>query len=414
MTKVTSECNLRTGPQSPLYTAAMSPERKPTPVLVSRSSWLGPVDLAAYITWAPISFAALQLQRPALSPLLSGDRNAGAAAALLLLFIGLYTYAASIRDQVADQRFRSTALALAQGLCACIANALLPNSAIMVLLILVAAQLGAALSVWATTLWMALLNLAFIAPQWPLYSAAQLLLNNLPVIGFQAFAALTIRYALSAERARDQLSAINSELMATRSLLAESARTEERLRLSRELHDVAGHSLTALKLNLNAVLLDPALRKREELQAAAHLASDLLTQIRQVVGALRAHDGIDLGAALASLAQAIPNSPIHLDVAAQFRVDDVDQAAALLRCAQESITNALRHARATQIDIALSRHDTGIQMKVTNDGRAPDQVVWGNGLNGMRERLQAIGGRLDISTSDQGFVVLAQLPCTTS
>src|SRR6185295_615600 len=78
----------------------------------------------------------------------------------------------------------------------------------------------------------------------------------LAYIGFQIFAALTAWYAKSAERTTKELQETNAHLLATRSLLEESARDGERLRLARELHDVAGHKLTALKLNLSVLKRD--------------------------------------------------------------------------------------------------------------------------------------------------------------
>ena len=84
--------------------------------------------------------------------------------------------------------------------------------------------------------------------------------------GFQSFAALCAHYARSAEAARDQLALVNADLLATRALLADSARDAERLRVARELHDVAGHKLTAMTLNLRALAADPAFAAREEVQ----------------------------------------------------------------------------------------------------------------------------------------------------
>ncbi|HEY4531242.1 MAG TPA: histidine kinase dimerization/phosphoacceptor domain-containing protein, partial [Luteimonas sp.] len=106
-------------------------------------------------------------------------------------------------------------------------------------------------------------------------------------LGFQAFAALVAHYARSAERARDRLALVNADLLATRALLADSARDAERLRVARELHDVAGHKLTALTLNLRALATDPQLRERPELRIAQQLCGELMGDIRGVVQAMR-------------------------------------------------------------------------------------------------------------------------------
>ncbi|MFY8135950.1 MAG: sensor histidine kinase, partial [Aquimonas sp.] len=160
-------------------------------------------------------------------------------------------------------------------------------------------------------------------------------------LGFQAFATLTGYYAGMSERARDHLAQVNAELLATQRLLEESARSGERLKLSRELHDVAGHKLTALKLNLARLQRDPALAAREEVAVSAQLADELLADIRSVVSALRQHDGLELDAALRALARPIAGTQIEVEVQEGLRVESVATAETLLRCAQEAITNAL-------------------------------------------------------------------------
>jgi signal transduction histidine kinase len=179
------------------------------------------------------------------------------------------------------------------------------------------------------------------------------------------------------------------------------------------LQDVAGHSLTALKLNLAAALRDPHLRERDDLSVASQLADELLAQIRQVVGALRAHDGLDLRAALTALAQPLPGARIEIDVEDGLRVDDLDTAETLLRCAQEAITNALRHGRAGVIRVRLARSAAQpgtLELSVDNDGSAVLPIRDGHGITGMRERLSAIGGELAIqATPPRGLRVLARV-----
>ena len=104
-------------------------------------------------------------------------------------------------------------------------------------------------------------------------------------VGFQALAALCVHYAVSAESSRDQLVLVNADLLATRALLADSARDAERLRVARELHDVAGHKLTAMRLNLRALAADPVFGEREEVRVAERLSAELLSDIRNVVQA---------------------------------------------------------------------------------------------------------------------------------
>jgi len=366
-----------------------------------------PLNIAAYVTWFAVSLSVVDTDKlAAADPGLWVREWAGVAA--LVAMIALFVACAARRDGVDAPRWN----VIAQGLLVVLAESLLRGGQTAVLLIIVAGQGVLMLPVRAFVLWMLAFNGA-IAAMWVTraHSLGDLMLSLLSIFGFQAFAALTGHYAGSRERARDHLAQVNAELLATRCLLEESARAGERLKLSRELHDVAGHTLTALKLNLARLQRDPALAGREELLVSSALADDLLGQIRQVVGALRVHDGFDLRAALEALAQPIPGVRIAIDIEEDLRVDDLEQAEALLRCAQEAITNALRHGRASEIRIALHRIDGALAFSVANDGVVPARVDFGNGLTGMRERLQAVGGTLEVATTPpRGLQVTARLP----
>ncbi len=365
-----------------------------------------PLNIAAYVTWFAVSLAVLdQNKLRAADPALWVREWAGVVA--LLAMLALFVVSAARRDENDAPKWN----VIAQGLLVLLAEWLLRGGQTVVLLVVVAGQAVLMLSTRMFLLSMFAFNAA-IAAMWigRTDSLGRLLLSLLPIFGFQAFAALTGHYAGSRERAREHLARINAELLATRRLLEESARAGERLKLSRELHDVAGHSLTALKLNLARLARDPALAGREELQVSSALADDLLGQIRQVVGTLRAHDGFDLRAALEALAQPIPGVRIAIDIEDGLRVDDLEQAETLLRCAQEAITNALRHGRATGIVIALQRIDGALTMSIANDGLVPVRIDFGNGLTGMRERLDAVGGTLDIvTTPPRGMRVIARI-----
>ena len=366
-----------------------------------------PLNIAAYVTWFAVSLGVIDPDKlRAADPTLWVREWAGVAA--LLAMLALFVASAARRNESETPPWN----VIAQGLLVLLAEWLLRGGQTAVLLIIVAGQAVLLFSTRTFVLLMIAFNAA-IAAMWigRTDSVGNLLLSLLPIFGFQAFAALTGHYAGSRERAREHLARINAELLATRRLLEESARAGERLKLSRELHDVAGHSLTALKLNLARLARDPALAVREELQVSSALADDLLGQIRQVVGTLRAHDGFDLRAALDALAQPIPGVRIAIDIEADLRVDDIEQAEALLRCAQEAITNALRHGRAGEIRIALQRIDGALTLSIANDGLAPARIDFGNGLTGMRERLDALGGTLEIvATPPRGLQVIARIP----
>ncbi len=364
-----------------------------------------PLNLAAYVTWLAICIAVLDPAK-----LLAGDPREFAGVAALIAMIVLFVISASRRSP--DGAHASLWNIMAQGVLVVAAEWLLLGGQTVVLLIIVAGQIVLLLSPRMSALFMLALN-AGIAALWASRGnpVGAVLLSMLPVLGFQAFAALTGHYASTRESAREHLAQVNAELLATRRLLEESARAGERLKLSRELHDVAGHTLTALKLNLARLARDPALAEREELQVSAALADELLGQIRQVVSTLRAHDGLDLGAALEALAHQVPGVRIAIDVEPTLRVDDIEQAQTLLRCAQEAITNALRHGRAGAIHLSLRHGDGALLLTVDNDGASPARIDFGNGLTGMRERLDAVGGTLELTpTPPRGLRLVARMP----
>lgn len=229
--------------------------------------------------------------------------------------------------------------------------------------------------------------------------------------GFQFFALLTARLAHTAERQRDELAEVNAHLIATRSLLEAGARDGERLRLSRELHDVAGHSLTALKLNLELALRLPEAERGVKIEAARSLVDGLLEDIRAVVGQLRRHDGVDLAPVLRALTERIPGPRVALEIEPELRVADVTHAEALLRCVQEGLTNALRHAGASRITVAVRREADAVRVEIEDDGRGRADIAPGHGLTGMRERIEEAGGRLDLDTAPgRGFRIRAVLP----
>ena len=220
--------------------------------------------------------------------------------------------------------------------------------------------------------------------------------------GFQLFAGLCLHYARSAERTRDRLALVNGELLATRALLADSARDAERLRVARDLHDVAGHRLTALRLQLRVMAADPALAARADLATAETLSAELMDDIRAVVHSLRDAPGLDLATALRALAAPLPRPRLLLDMDDAVQVRDPATAEALLRVVQEALTNAARHGDATTLHVRLARDGDRLRLSVDDDGRVRGALREGNGLAGIRERIAALHGDCAIGTTAAG------------
>ena len=365
-------------------------------------TWLSPLNLAAYITWLAMLLQSVRWDR-----LGQGDVLQWYGLTALVAVLACYLLATAQED--APERARG--LVLLQAAAVLIATWCLRNGGPAILLIIVAAQVVAMWPRRQAIAIMALINAALLAIWLLGISWSSALLSLLPMIGFQTFAALTVHYATCAEQARAELAQTHAQLLATQRLLEDSARSGERLRLSRELHDVAGHKLTALKLNLRLLQRDPALADRDEVRVAATLADELLQDIRAVVSELRKHDGIDLAAAITTLTEQIPGTLFRVDIDPALHVTDIDRAEILLRCAQEGITNALRHGRAHAIDVRCGEVDGRIELSVINDGPPLKPAPFGNGLTGMRERLAAAGGELSLHPRTQGGAeLLAAIP----
>ncbi|MDQ3617807.1 MAG: sensor histidine kinase [Pseudomonadota bacterium] len=240
-------------------------------------------------------------------------------------------------------------------------------------------------------------------------------MQSLLYAGFSSFVFVTALVAMQQAEAREDQRRLNAELRATRALLADSARVNERTRISRELHDLLGHHLTALSLNLEVAGHLSQGRVKEHVQQAHTLARLLLTDVREAVSQLRDTGAIDLATALRPLAENVPSLDIHMDIEAPLTMDDPDRAHVLLRCTQEIITNAVRHAGARNLWIKARRDDGTIAMTARDDGRGTDQLVTGNGLRGMRERLLQYGGDLEIQTrSQEGFCLHLTLPASAA
>lgn len=223
------------------------------------------------------------------------------------------------------------------------------------------------------------------------------------------FAAQALRRQAETAQA---LARTNQELESAQAVIAATVRDAERLRISRELHDAWGHELTALGLQLEIAshVGEPAKANAHVLQAKG-LARDLLAKVRDVVSTLREDERCDLHEALAALAQSVPRPAIHVEIAPGVRIAP-DQAHALVRCAQEAVTNAVKHSDAANLWLQVTAEGNGVRLVACNDGGArPAAATPGSGLLGMRERLESLGGRLAVRTGEAaGFTIDAWLP----
>jgi signal transduction histidine kinase len=274
----------------------------------------------------------------------------------------------------------------------------------------------AALSVYVVPLWMSGLlvvaNSAVLAIMAVLYEVP--LLESTTVVGFyfliQAATVLSTATMRREMRLRDELTEAHIELRAASVLLSESTRTSERLRISRELHDLIGHQLTVLTLELEAAKHRPGERAVEHIERADGIARSLLADVRMTVGELRHSGSADLADALRSVADGIPDLEVGIDVDPDVQLHSPQQAA-FVRGVQEIVTNTLRHAEGSHLRITVTHEGDMIVLHAVDNGVGQRSPVPGNGLSGLRERFVELDGDLTIDGND-GFRVTARVPTT--
>jgi signal transduction histidine kinase len=227
---------------------------------------------------------------------------------------------------------------------------------------------------------------------------------------FQVFAVLMVATSLRERRLHQELAETNEELAQAQGRLAESSRVAERLRISRDLHDLVGHQLSALAVNLEVASHLATGPAGESVAQSRTIAKDLLHDVRQVVGQLR-ETRAELGDALQDMADAVPSPQVHLDLPDDLTYLGTESATAVLRCVQEIITNAMRHADADHLWIAIARVGGELVLSALDDGHGALVISPGNGLVGMKERVTGLGGGLTWEGgAGSGFHLEARLP----
>lgn len=222
--------------------------------------------------------------------------------------------------------------------------------------------------------------------------------------------AISMTQLFTSERQqKEQLAELNRDLLATRDLLTQSSAQSERLRISRDLHDILGHHMTALILNLEVATHQVDGQPKEKIEQSLALAKLLLSDLRSTVSELREEGGINLEDSINALVSGIPDFDIDVDFSNASKIDDVELAETFLRCTQEAVTNVLRHSDADQCRIEMNSNNSHFTLSVSDNGKAAGDIEPGNGLKGMAERVDALGGELNWQHSADGFQLTVSL-----
>lgn len=242
------------------------------------------------------------------------------------------------------------------------------------------------------------------APWWKWTTGVSALLPGLSLVGgeFPAFFFMLVWPIIGFSTATRVFAEAEQRSEDARSTLALAA---ERERVARDVHDVLGHSLTALSVKAELagrlIDVDPG-RARLELESIQETARHALAEVRATVGGLRA---AILQAELATLPRVLDDAGILTTVEGDVADTDPRHRALLAWVLRESVTNVVRHARARSVVIELGPHG----IAVTDDG-AGCTGAEGNGLRGMRERVAGVGGTLEVSPATPGTRIEVALP----
>lgn len=223
---------------------------------------------------------------------------------------------------------------------------------------------------------------------------------------------------------------VQEELLASRAQLRElsaylqSVREAERTRISRELHDELGQSLTALRLGLNFLEMHPPTASettwREHVRRLKDIADSTVDAVQRIAADLRPPmlDELGLAAAIEWLAESFAERSglrCKLQLPARSRDFGAEVSTGVFRIVQEALTNACRHGHATEVQVTLAESAGLLTLAITDNGCGIDAREGSRrrslGLLGMRERALMLGGRLTVfSEAGSGTRVEAEIP----
>ncbi|NLT98693.1 MAG: sensor histidine kinase [Christensenellaceae bacterium] len=194
-----------------------------------------------------------------------------------------------------------------------------------------------------------------------------------------------------------------------------AALTQERNRLAREIHDILGHSLTAITLGLEACAksIEDTEWLKNQLKILSETSNQALVEVRRSVKKLRV-DSIEKLSFYPAVLKLCANITSLTNTIVNFEAPDYTEFSPTLedmlyRIIQESITNSVRHGKAPRIDIRLDNKDGYVLLTIKDNGLGCDDMKLGSGLSGIRERVTSMGGELSFDLS-QGFTISLSIP----
>lgn len=329
-------------------------------------------------------------------------------AALFVLFIVAFSFATSDERLPGEPRSRFLLLALQLG---CVYGLfwLLPFNFIAVLITMWCAQLPYFVTVRTSII----IALVVCLPQALIFQFhwghSGAWLTALLFWAFHLFAILMMASQLRESRARQREEATNRELRATQALLSEANKQQERTRIARNIHDLLGHHLTALTIQLQVAERKSEGEVKGLLQQSQSIAKLLLADVREAVTEIRSASALPLQKVLQELVYEVPGKRVAFSIPDGFHVRQMEVADAVLRIIQEGITNFMRHSNGDTLKVCVQQVADELVIELQDNGHVNVAITPSNGLRGMQERVAQLGGTFMLTT-ESGLRIAVHLP----
>lgn len=218
-------------------------------------------------------------------------------------------------------------------------------------------------------------------------------------------------------QANEKLQRANEKLQKYAAMKEKMGQTKERNRLAREIHDTLGHTLTGISAGIDACIatIDIAPDKtKSQLEVISGVTREGIQEVRRSVSRLRpdALERLSLEYAIRKMVEennALTDAEVFFDCQAQPLRFCEDEENAIYRVIQESLTNAMRHGKATRVDIRMWREDGDVRLTIQDNGIGCADIQPGFGTEHIRERIALLNGTVAFDGS-HGFLVDAVIP----
>lgn len=239
---------------------------------------------------------------------------------------------------------------------------------------------------------------------------SNIIITALLYSSFHFFAILMAQQAISAEKSAAESTRLNKELQSAQYLLEQATRQNERTRIARDLHDLLGHHLTALIINLQVAGHISEGEAKDKVEQCHSIAKLLLSDVREAVSTMRENETLDFRKMVEMMIENIPELTIHNQIDTALNLENLNLAKSLLSCVQEATTNCLRHSGASELWISMTEKDNLLLLEMFDNGQLPKHFVIGNGLKGMQERIKEFNGEIIFENEEKSMHISIEIP----